>query len=110
MKSKKVILLSPVLTLAVFFLAFAVPVSINPTHAKSAKTDLPETATCPKCQGQMERGYSMDWSDTSANNGFGQSEWGMSLPSNLPFAKIPKNLKVFTYRCTNCGYLESYAK
>jgi rubredoxin len=109
MKNRKIAVLLPVLTVAIFLLAFAIPISINPTHAKSAKTDLPETATCPKCQGQMERGYSLDYFEISAN-GFDQSEWGMSLPSKLPFAKVPKTLKVFTYRCTNCGYLESYAK
>jgi rubredoxin len=109
MKNRKYVLLLPILTLALFLLAFAIPISANPTHAEAPVTDFPNTATCPKCQGQMERGYSLDYYIAS-NMGFAQSEWGMSLPGKTMSAKIPKTLKVFTYRCTNCGYLESYAK
>ena len=65
---------------------------------------------CPKCQRPMEKGYVAD------------STYGMTLQSSwTPGGPKPRrilggikwkrsdNVPIATFRCTSCGYLESYA-
>jgi len=63
---------------------------------------------CPKCQAKMEAGLIPDegyshtfmskWVEGVAQTGF----FGLKLKGKRQFA-------ITTYRCTACGYLESYA-
>ena len=64
---------------------------------------------CPKCNGQMEQGFVIDkglnmqyvshWAAGPPQKSFWQ---GTSPPANV----IP----IGVFRCTSCGYLESYAR
>lgn len=66
--------------------------------------------TCPKCQGKMVQGFLVDFAYAAAL----VTTWieGSPTKSFLPGIKPPKKYKripVGTYRCSACGYLESYA-
>ncbi len=63
---------------------------------------------CPKCKGEMEKGFILDvthgyrlvsqWMAGEAEKSF----WGIKVRG-----KRQKSIR--TWRCTSCGYLESYA-
>lgn len=68
------------------------------------------TRTCPKCSGKMEQGLLADhahygmpvrqtWVEGEATKGYFGGE------------KMPKGreIKITTWMCAGCGYLESYA-
>ena len=64
---------------------------------------------CPKCDGQMEEGYLLD----HTHGGRMQARWIQGQPvrsfwTGLRIADVDRRL-VRTYRCTKCGFLESYA-
>jgi hypothetical protein len=84
--------------------------AVNPIHAQAEDEKQSEStsSTCPKCKGPMEPGYVRDY---FASNGYDVSVWSpgqMKLHLN-PFSN-GKTIKITVFRCTNCGYLESYAK
>jgi len=61
---------------------------------------------CIKCEkGIMEKGFVIDWTI----GGAAQSQWAKEISK---FFRAPKGKaeKVTTYRCMECGYLESYAE
>ena len=67
------------------------------------------SATCPKCSGRMEEGFMLDRTyggnlqETWAEGPPEKSFWtGMKVRGR---AQIP----VTTFRCSNCGFLESFA-
>jgi predicted nucleic-acid-binding Zn-ribbon protein len=75
-----------------------------------------ENMICPKCRGAMEVGFILD-------NSYGVrlvSSWVEGTPERSTFlgiqqagsAKIQKkrSIETSTHRCTECGYLESYAR
>jgi len=80
---------------------------------------MPEpTHTCPKCQKSMEIGFIPAWTYGAVL----QTHWVRGLPSRASFwerlghfrdlaisSRYGDYLKVVTYRCPDCGYLESYA-
>ena len=64
---------------------------------------------CVKCGGEMEEGFVLD-------NTYGarlQSEWIEGAPERSRWTGIKlkgkEQLPIVTFRCTRCGYLESYA-
>ncbi|MEA3031403.1 MAG: hypothetical protein QOJ53_882 [Sphingomonadales bacterium] len=68
------------------------------------------TRTCPKCQASMVEGFVIDkgeasravssWLEGAPNKSF----WsGVKLGGKTP-------IEIATWRCTSCGFLESYAK
>jgi transposase len=64
--------------------------------------------SCPKCNGQMERGFIIDHSHTAQ----AVSEWAPGPPQRSFWTgtKLPEGrLPIGTFRCSACGYLESYA-
>jgi hypothetical protein len=68
------------------------------------------TRECPKCRNKMEDGYIMD-------EGYGTvhaSRWVEGPPEKSFWTGMKTSgrnkVQVTTYRCTSCGYLESYAK
>jgi hypothetical protein len=68
---------------------------------------LPE---CPKCGRRMEPGYVLD----VTHGALAQSSWVEGAPERSIWTGLKlkghERLPVTTYRCTGCGYLESYAR
>lgn len=62
---------------------------------------------CPKCQNEMEEGIALPTNAFNVGMGVGLS-WGTGV--NKLTASIKNRRDATTYRCKNCGYLESYAK
>jgi hypothetical protein len=67
---------------------------------------MPETKTCPKCNGQMSPGRLQQVGN------YGNSPFVWAPDGEPPFpvkgaSSSRKDLTVF--RCANCGYLEYYA-
>jgi hypothetical protein len=94
---------------AVVGLTAGFEISTLASHAHTQDTQQAESTSliCPKCKGSMERGVSLDyWSESFSM----QSEWALQVPTGHLFKALPKGTRVTTYRCTECGYLESYAK
>jgi hypothetical protein len=65
---------------------------------------------CPKCQRPMEKGYVPELTYGAVL----QSAWTPGEPIPRRFMGGIKwsrsnNVAIITYRCTSCGYLESYA-
>lgn len=69
-----------------------------------------ENPICLRCSGKMEQGFLVDYKDTIT---YGRGAWAKG-PKKKSFWEgfgEPKNPReIVTYRCTACGYLESYAK
>ena len=65
---------------------------------------------CPKCNGQMEQGFVIDFT----HGGRLVSHWAAGAPEKSFWAgtKLPseKTIPIGTFRCTTCGFLESYAQ
>jgi len=66
--------------------------------------------SCPKCQGVMEPGYFLD----HAHSGWTTVRWVEGEPKKSIWTGLKVNLKqamrIATYRCIDCGFLESYAR
>lgn len=61
---------------------------------------------CPKCKGEMEEGgVFASQGDTS----YGTTRWGQKKKVLIGWIWNNKKESV-AFRCTKCGYLESYAK
>ena len=64
-----------------------------------------------KCRGGMEQGYVLDRGDYDARR---VARWIEGAPERSFWMglslKNRRQLETATYRCTNCGYLEAYAK
>jgi hypothetical protein len=67
--------------------------------------------TCPKCQASMTEGFIIDGAHGNGGRAVGswlegppvKSTWvGIKLGGKTP-------IEIKTWRCTSCGYLESYA-
>lgn len=67
------------------------------------------TQICPKCNGTMDQGFVVD----NSHLGLGVSHWAQGLPRWSFWTGIKKpqeQLPIRTFRCSVCGYLESYAR
>src|SRR5262245_12500458 len=68
-----------------------------------------EKLACPKCRGEMVRGFILDLSFPHR----AVSHWVEGTPEKSLIAgtKVPagKDMPTATFRCAGCGYLESYA-
>jgi hypothetical protein len=66
-------------------------------------------ATCPKCSGRMEEGFVLD----RTHGGNLQATWvrGEPVKSFWTGLKLKREsmVPVTTFRCSGCGYLESFA-
>jgi hypothetical protein len=64
---------------------------------------------CPKCQHQMQEGFPLDRGDAPARVG----EW-VEGPPQYGWLGVKwvrrKRLPITGYRCSSCGYLETYAR
>lgn len=71
-----------------------------------------QSITCPKCSGEMETGFLIDKShgDQYSN----APEWAEGAPETSFWTGLElkgrERHPVVTYRCSTCGYLESYAR
>lgn len=70
-----------------------------------------KTPDCPKCRNPMDLGLIMD---KGHHNSLNTEEWlegeaEKSFWSGLK-TKGKERMPVRTYRCSKCGYLESYAR
>lgn len=69
-----------------------------------------DSIECPKCRGRMEEGFIKDRDYGSVH----ASKWVEGAPEKSFWTgtKISgkHQVQVTTYRCTSCGYLESYAR
>ena len=67
-----------------------------------------DNPVCPKCAGQMENGFLLD-----VSTGYGQSTWVEGQPEHTRFSMIKikgkRMYQTITFRCVNCGFLESYS-
>lgn len=65
--------------------------------------------TCPRCQGSMAVGFILD----NTEGGYRVANWveGAPVPSMWVGVKLGQRTKyeVQTWRCSRCGFLESYA-
>lgn len=65
--------------------------------------------TCPKCSANMENGFVID----ATEGGLLQAQWAEGEPKKSfwlgVLVKKAERHPITTYRCANCGYLESYA-
>ena len=65
---------------------------------------------CPKCQHELEEGFVAD----ITSGGVFTSKWVEGEPEKSLWTgtktKGKRKVEIMTFRCTNCGYLESYAK
>jgi predicted nucleic-acid-binding Zn-ribbon protein len=82
--------------------------STHPSHAQTedGKQSEAEVSSCPKCKGAMVQGIVRDYFD---NNSFEQTAWSPGHPKQHIFSQGTR-IKITVYRCSNCGFLESYAK
>lgn len=71
------------------------------------------TQTCPKCGSAMDEGFIVDRAE-----GFYVPQWQSGPPQStrllgINVGGVNVNVKLWrpvtTYRCAQCGYLESYA-
>ena len=68
--------------------------------------------SCSKCAGVMEKGFVADYTYGSSKNFVVQNIWvAGDFKKGWMGAKIKKNKKFImtTFRCQNCGFLESFA-
>lgn len=68
-----------------------------------------QTRACPKCQSRMIEGFTLD----HTYGGYAVSSW-IEGPAKKSFwmgvaLEGRKPLELSTWRCSSCGYLESYA-
>jgi DNA-directed RNA polymerase subunit RPC12/RpoP len=61
---------------------------------------------CPKCNTEMETGSLVEGAHGSADAG----RWQAGTPKKFFGSSLPAtSLEIVTYRCPDCGLLESYA-
>ncbi len=66
------------------------------------------TPVCPKCEGEMQRGFIPDYAYLHLR----PSGWVGGSPRRSFWygIKVPRGaIPIVTFRCMRCGYLESYA-
>jgi hypothetical protein len=64
---------------------------------------------CPKCKEKMEQGFVVDYGHGNTT----VSHWSAGEPQRcFPWGGVivKDQRQITTYRCTECGYLESYAR
>jgi hypothetical protein len=99
--------------LAMVSLFSVLPGGLYPSEAKSkeekqAEVDLRAMhLNCLRCKTEMEFGMTMSQTNSASNY---QILWSPGIRGLSPFARTPPQKDVCTFRCPNCGYLESYAK
>jgi hypothetical protein len=69
------------------------------------------TGRCPKCAGEMVQGFIVDWAQGGARRVL---NWVEGAPAKSFWhgtrAPAEKSMAVGTFRCSQCGFLESFAR
>ncbi len=65
---------------------------------------------CPKCNGEMEDGYTHDSQNAWVDFITKKTKWVKGGSGMRIGLDINSKIDITTYRCKNCGFLESYAK
>lgn len=80
--------------------------SLAPSQAQTDNATPIQTAAmvCPKCKSDMQAGIMGDYWNINRS----QAWWPAHEKQHL-FSSGTR-IKITVYRCSNCGYLESYAK
>jgi rubredoxin len=77
--------------------------------AGNAQDEMASSSTCPKCQAPMVEGFVIDRSD----GGRAVSTWFEGTPQKSRWTGVKLKgktpIETATWRCTSCGFLESYA-
>jgi len=86
-----------------------------PYHSRTPDSTPAAHRICPKCNSPMAEGFLLDRQE----GGPAQCTWVDGFPEKhklfgmvtVPMLKTKGRIQipVITYRCNNCGYLESYA-
>ena len=70
---------------------------------------MPKPSHCPKCQGAMTEGFVID----NTERGRKVSSWVEGVPVDSFWMGLKlggkKPIHISSWRCSRCGYLESYA-
>lgn len=70
---------------------------------------MPRSLTCPKCGSSMAAGFVPD----QVYGYFDVGKWVAGSPEKSIWTGLKMRgrdqIKIVTYRCSRCGYLESYA-
>ena len=65
--------------------------------------------SCPKCNGKMEQGFIVDLAQ-----GVYVSQWAPGAPKKSFWTKtklpVKQMIPIGSFRCMDCGFLESYAR
>ena len=96
-----------IVTLALFAVFLFSTIASSATYRNSRY--MSDLNTCPKCSGEMERGFILERS----LNDYAPNVWVEGPPESSFWTqtKISGKVKrlVESHRCVNCGFLESYA-
>lgn len=69
---------------------------------------------CPKCNSEMEEGMTVEYKSPGGfeiNVNLPKKEtWGKTFKPGFFVDSVERELPITSYRCTSCGYIESYAK
>jgi predicted nucleic-acid-binding Zn-ribbon protein len=79
-------------------------------NAPATAAGAADALKCPKCQNQMEDGFLLDQQGYDAQ--YTNSLWVEGPVKKKFIGGIETKVRrpILAYRCTNCGYLEMYAK
>jgi hypothetical protein len=78
-------------------------------EAARAHVSQQQSSLCPKCNSPMEQGYVVDMSHAARF----VSSWARGAPQQswILNTRLPKEtLPIGAFRCSSCGYVESYAR
>ena len=107
-KIKKRILLA-VCAVATLVSGCGAPADNNPSRT-TAVAVAEEEHRCPLCKGLMEKGFTID---SAGEFDYPQhAQWGQGEPVRknwLANEEILNPKEITTWRCTSCGFLESFA-
>lgn len=65
---------------------------------------------CSKCSGEMQEGVVVDLNYAGILRSMWVEEHAEKSAGAVTAANSKRKIKTMTYRCSNCGFLDSYAK
>jgi hypothetical protein len=65
---------------------------------------------CSKCSGEMQEGLVVDLSYKGVISSMWVEDQAVGGGAPVTVDNHKRKLKTITYRCSNCGFLDSYAK
>ena len=65
---------------------------------------------CPKCKGQMQEGLVVDFNYAGVLPSMWIQDQAQASAASSSNMNGKRKIKTVTYRCSDCGYLDSYAR